>query len=267
MTRSFDPRKLCYFVLLIVIASIPMLSLPAAACSCTAPPPGVKTPCDLAAWRSKRGDAVFEARVERIPLKWSLADARIGDLVPAIVDDLDDDVPHMIVSMEVSRWYRGGQSDHVQVRTRLGGADGGFEFEIGKKYLVYASKEETGELSTGICSGTALLEDSRANLAYLRGESIPEDSDKPAPRLGREVCGHATLTTSADFTNAEVLLLRPGSNSPVPYAEADPDEHGAFCITDVAPGTISCCLSTKLGNRSLVRVFSWRFPAIRGERH
>ena len=82
--------------------------------------------------------------------------------------DLAEDPPVMQISFDVSRSYRGARQKNVRIRTGVGAGDCGFQFEVGKQYLVYAFADESGQLSTGICSGTALLEKNQANLSYLR---------------------------------------------------------------------------------------------------
>jgi hypothetical protein len=56
----------------------------------------------------------------------------------------------------------------LQVVTGAGGGDCGFGFEVGERYLVYASRRESGELTTGICSRTNLLAKAAGDVAFLR---------------------------------------------------------------------------------------------------
>ena len=96
----------------------------------------------------------------------------------------------MLISCDVSRSYRGAPEKRVRIRTGLGGGDCGFHFEVGEHYLVYASAGDSGQLSTGICSGTALLEESQANLSYLRGEPVvPQSLERHTPLEGGKLCG------------------------------------------------------------------------------
>ena len=146
-----------------------LCSVAAFGCKCAAPPPGVESGHQLAEWRAKGVDAIFEGRVVKADLKSTWAKASMGDSVPA---DLDEDLPTMLVTFEVMHSYRGVQGPLVDVETGLGGGDCGFGFEIGRQYLVYADRTESGQLETGICNATAPIEQSAANLAYLRGESV-----------------------------------------------------------------------------------------------
>ena len=159
-----------------VAFSLSVMGRPALGCSCVQPPPGLNTAEQLAEWAAKGKEAIFEARVESVELRWKLVEARTADIVPA---DIEQEPPQMEVSFEVLRSYRGAEAKHVKVRTGLGGGDCGFDFETSQKYLGFAYQDDSGELSTSICSSTALLEESQSNLAYLRGEpEIPERNQK-----------------------------------------------------------------------------------------
>jgi hypothetical protein len=207
---------------------------PTFGCSCVSPPPDVRTAEGLAKWTASHGDAIFEGKVESAEWKWHLLDAKVGDLTSP---DLDQDPPFMQVSFEVSRTYRGAQRENIQIRTGLGGGDCGFPFEIGKQYLVYAFADESGQLSTGICSGTALLQESHANLSYLRGEQIaPGEVERNTPTATGKLCGQV-VRTGLDFTDSRILLFRVGNISPMPSDEGEPEQDGSFCLTRVIPGT------------------------------
>jgi len=99
-----------------------------------------------------------------------LKEAQIGDVISTVATGLDRDGPLILVSLEVLHSYRGDQRKHMWLSTGLGGGDCGFDFEVGKQYLVYAFKDETGELSTNISTRTTRLEKSSENLAYPRGK-------------------------------------------------------------------------------------------------
>ena len=218
------------------ILGLTLSPVPTFGCSCVPPPPGVKTVRELAAWTAKRGDVIFEGKVERVELKWKLMEAPIGDVIPAVVDDLDEDDPVMLVSFDVLQSFQGNRQEPMQLDTGIGGGDCGFDFEVGKQHLVYAYKNETGELWTGICSGTALLEKNRANLAYLRGDGVGTAVDKEAPTATNKLCGRVILTNPNDFIDSQVLLFREGSKSPAPHDESEAGNDGSFCVTGVDPG-------------------------------
>src|SRR5260370_16239921 len=155
-----------------VIFWLSVIGAPVFGCTCVHSPPGVNTSQELAERAAKGKGAIFEGKVDGIELRWKLAEAHVGDVVPA---DFEQEPPEMEVSFEVLRSYRGAKDKRVKVRTGLGGGDCGFDFETSKKYLVFAYQDDSGQLSTNICSSTALLEESQSDLAYLPGE--PEISE------------------------------------------------------------------------------------------
>jgi len=168
-------------------------------------------------------------------MKSPLLDASAGDIVSA---NLEENTPVMLVTFSVSRWYRGTRQHKVQIETGLGGGDCGFPFQEGNQYLVYTYKDESGHLSTGICTGTARLDDSQSNLAYLRGRDIVPERPKASPRSGSQVCARivkhkAALPKDVDY---RVMLFRVGSTSAIPSVELERDESGNFCASGVDPG-------------------------------
>jgi len=182
----------------------------------------------------RRTDVIFEGKVQSVELKWKLVNAQVGELIPA---DIEEGEPGMQVSFEVLRNYSETEQKHLQVRTGLGGGDCGFPFEVGEKYLVDADKDESGDLSTGICSQTGLLEDRQVEVAYLRGDpEIPETAARNLPPPTGQLCGHLVLDNAIRPADGEVLLFRAGSNSILPSEGADLGADGSFCIKDVRPG-------------------------------
>ena len=216
----------------VVFAPILFLLSGTSAFACTCSPPGTTAASDLAAWRAEHVDAIFVGRVADIKVRWKLLDAKIGELVPA---DLEDDNPTLAVQVNVSKAYRGNQSGGVQISTGLGGGDCGFDFQVGMEYLIYAHKDETGALSTNICTGTDLLEDSGANLAYLRGDS-PTTIEKKSVSPNGKICGRLILPQAIGTQDSRVLLLRSGRGSPLPVDDADPAEDGSFCTGEIPVG-------------------------------
>jgi len=165
-----------------------------------------------------------------------LKEAQIGDVIPTIATDLDKDGPGRMVSLEVLHSYRGDQRKLTRLSTGLGGGDCGFDFEVGKRYRVYAFKDEAGELSTNICSRTALLEKSRRNSAYLHRRRVPPIANNGVSTTTSKLCGRVFPTDATGSVDSQILLVRIGRKSPVPDSEAEPGSDGSFCVTDVNPG-------------------------------
>ena len=60
------------------------------------------------------------------------------------------------VKIAVQKYWKGKVSNEIKITTAKDSAACGFNFEVGKDYLVYAT-ETNGKLSTNICSRTALV--------------------------------------------------------------------------------------------------------------
>lgn len=97
------------------------------ACSCV--PPSQTTNEDF-----QKAAAVFTGRVLDVQRK--------------------DDSNTVTIKIAVQKYWKGKISKEVKITTAKDSAMCGFNFEVGKDYLVYAS-ETDGKLSTTICSRTA----------------------------------------------------------------------------------------------------------------
>jgi len=69
------------------------------------------------------------------------------------------------VKFEIVKSWKNEFKDAVSITTGLGGGDCGYEFEVGKKYLVYADGEKN-KLRTNICTRTSASE-SNKDIAFL----------------------------------------------------------------------------------------------------
>jgi hypothetical protein len=119
------------------------------ACSCAESGP----PCQ-SFWEA---DAVFSANV--VSKSITTVDSEI---------DLKRKEEQVAVRLLVEDVFRGalGGND-VEILTGMGGGDCGYNFEKGKKYLIYAY-EHKGRLHASICSRTRLLSEAKEDLAYFR---------------------------------------------------------------------------------------------------
>ncbi len=71
--------------------------------------------------------------------------------------------------------------DAVVIKTGRGGGDCGYEFEVGKKYLVYADGDKN-KLSTNICTRTSAFE-SNKDVAFLdKIKKIKKSKIKSSPK-------------------------------------------------------------------------------------
>lgn len=96
-------------------------------------------------------DAVFEARVEDMTSDTG-GQAGFGNVR---------------YELEVLRQWKGELGAAVQLATRSSSAACGRSLVVGKVYLVYASKQEDGQLTDNLCSRTRLASAADEDLALL----------------------------------------------------------------------------------------------------
>ncbi len=85
------------------------------------------------------------------------------------------------VKFKVVKSWKNEFKDSVLVRTGQGGGDCGYEFEIGKKYLVYTNGDENN-LRTNICTRTSSFESSE-DVAFLNKiKKIKKSKIKSSPK-------------------------------------------------------------------------------------
>lgn len=161
LTRQPLPR------LVVGLLALAVWALPhaARACSCLLPPaPAVAV---------ERADAVFEARVENITA--DLASSSGAGLVR--------------YDLEVLRQWKGELKAAVQLSSRASGAACGRPLTIGKVYVIYASKQDDGQLTDNSCSRTRLASSADEDLAVLGPGSAPgnrpvaEPTSREPPRI------------------------------------------------------------------------------------
>lgn len=141
------------------------------------------------------------------------------------------------VRVRVVEGFRGtaaGQPD-VSVLTGSGGGDCGYPFRVGEEYLVYASRnEESGELTTGICSRTRKAEDASTDIEYSRLAAVGR---APAGRVLGEVwlrqsdIGGLAPSPDRPMRGVHVQLQKAAS-----VMTAVSDEHGGFIVEGPEPG-------------------------------
>lgn len=125
----------------------------ASACSCGA---GSVRPC-AAYWEAR---AVFSGVVTEVA-ESGVRGGRGESVGP---------FTYKLVRFKVDDWFRGGRSRAAQVLTGPGnGADCGYRFVPGRRYLVYAEEGRDGRLYTSACEATKPLEKAGADLSFIRG--------------------------------------------------------------------------------------------------
>jgi hypothetical protein len=136
------------------------------------------------------------------------------------------------VRLRVLESWRGGVSGEIDVVTGSGGGDCGYQFERGKRYLVFAM-QHGGVLSTSICSRTQPLADAQDDLAYVR-RPFP-------PSAGGRIYGKATfrltdLSYSARPTTHPVAGYEVVLKSGATERRATTDNQGAYQFDGVPAG-------------------------------
>lgn len=97
----------------------------------------------------------------------AIFEARVGSIEPGEAGALR-------VRLDVVQTWRDADSEQVEVRTAASPATCGYSFEIGRSYLVLASRSEDG-LRVSLCGGTRPMEDASDERLSLGSGVIPVD--------------------------------------------------------------------------------------------
>ena len=197
-----------------VFALVAILPVVAEACSCFSGFPLCQTYWDT--------PAVFSGtvtRVEEIRVRAGRPDAYYSKR-------------RVLISVEES--FRGYVSGVVQIATGAGGGDCGYNFEEGRSYLVYAYKNEEGQLSSGICSRTRPIEKAEEDLEFIR----ELDKMKPVGTVSGGIWEYRpkraddnVSTQPLPLAGVSVFLSNAGSNY-----ETKSKTDGSFRFDDLPPG-------------------------------
>ncbi len=91
------------------------------------------------------------------------------------------DVYFVEVKFKLDKSWKNELKDAASITTGRGGGDCGYEFEVGKKYLVYADGDKN-KLSTNICTRTSVFE-SNKDVAFLNKiKKIKKSKIKSSPK-------------------------------------------------------------------------------------
>ncbi len=72
------------------------------------------------------------------------------------------------ITLTIDESLKGAKGPTVTVRTGRGGGDCAYPFQTGKRYLVYANRYPTGELTTNRCDRTRPVENAADDLSALK---------------------------------------------------------------------------------------------------
>jgi hypothetical protein len=148
-----------------------------------------------------------------------------------------------VFALAVGRVFTGSIiGKQTDIATGNGGGDCGYEFEVGRTYLVYASRDTAGILSTHLCTRTKLLDDAKDDLTYL--EHIPGERTG-APVYGRitywDLPAGAAVASRQPVRDAVVELDGEGR-----HYRAAVDEQGRFKFNAIPPGTYQRIVRTAM---------------------
>ncbi len=234
------------FFCFLAIAAYPLLTpVRGFACTCSESSPAAgKTMREVVASQIKStggSKVIFEGVVE----KQEVQTGSIG--APTNAMSMTAYGEHRVVTLRVSRTYRGSTPEITTVLTGIGNGDCGYDFETGKGYLVYGDPMQGGVLFTSICTGTAPLEQSGPELRFLRGEPPSADDlldpssyyKKYSPLWTGTVCGRVTKPDGNPLPEAMVDMSQVRDEPLPPNLASDPDlseADGSFCVEGVRPG-------------------------------
>jgi hypothetical protein len=117
------------------------------------------------------------------------------------------------VTLLVADSWKGVTQSPVTVATGSGSADCGYNFAVGRQYLVYAY-DNGGVLGTNICLRTAEITLASADLAYLRAQPALPVTAAPSTLPGLCVAGAAGALAVLLLAGGVVWALRRRAASP-----------------------------------------------------
>jgi hypothetical protein len=239
----------------------------AIACRCGSGIHG-RTPLENAKLEAENSVAIFEGTPQRFELQWGILSAKEGELIAADMGGLTPSSwPHMVITFQVQRTYKGQLGPEVQVTTGLGGGDCGAGFAPGLGYLIYGSGSNVRELVVSMCSpgGWIGSKNVETDLRYLRNErptpadlihpkhwtqltpkeaseedeqrqrNVEEFQKRYAAVTGR-VCGTIIRDNPGNGHPVNISFLSTEGYSPVDHPVAQVNQDGSFCSERLGPG-------------------------------
>lgn len=128
-----------------------------------------------------------------------------------------------IIRFEVEEIFKGIESRAVEIHSGTSGADCGYWFTRGERYLVYAYGDQPGNLETNVCTRTQPINEAAGDLQYLR--------NRPRKGFGGRIYGTIGTPTKEWDENFEHKLKGIGG---VKVTLQSPDEKELVKTTDRA---------------------------------
>lgn len=216
MLRSFSIVAFALIAIMLAVTS-------AAACSCA----GGSSPCQ----EYGRASVVFVGT--------PIAVRTVARPASADRDDLDYWAPRTF-KFSIETAFLGITPAETEVSTGLGGGDCGYDFKIGKSYVVYAYKSgKTGRLVTSICSRTNPFENANEDIEFLRSL----ESQRPGVTISGEVRRMRQNVASGDSVyvgpQQDFGLTIEGEGG---RREVRTDGEGRYRLTGLSPGKFKVTL-------------------------
>ncbi|MEK6279557.1 MAG: hypothetical protein AABN95_04315 [Acidobacteriota bacterium] len=193
------------------------------ACSCAF---GGGAPCQEY-WQT---DAVFSGSI-------------IGSSSIKVKDDAYERTQRL-VRIAIKQAFRGIEGSQTEVLTGLGGGDCGYEFELGKTYLIYAHRgKKDGKLYTSICTRTRPITESADDIAFINSLAGAE----PGAVIFGQVVKRNYHWKEGDkwyqpVSEAEVTIEGEGEKR-----EMKSDQEGSFRVDGLPPGSYKAFLKLPPG--------------------
>jgi len=260
---SIDMRHRSPIGLLLLVLCISVAAESASACQCGGFVSG-KNAWGVAQREWNSSEIIFEGTPVKFELYWSLLSAKEGEWVKSENSSFAGFDPHMVITFQVRRIYKGNLGTEVQLHTGLGGGDCGARYSTGLDYLVFASGSNLDQLSVSMCSpggwigASALATDLRlirkekpiaADLVPIRGWSSPDyrkqerqrqlafqdERQRYAGATGR-ICGKVIRPNATSESVGSVSFLSTAGYSPFDGSDVSVGADGSFCSRDLGPG-------------------------------
>jgi hypothetical protein len=115
-------------------------------------------------------------------------------------------------TVDVDKIEKGQVADPQDVQSSRDSASCGYDFVVGKRYRVFANRQENGKLATGLCSGTA---EQSAPPPTSTVVATTTTSRAPRPTTTSTAIASTTTTTSAPTTTSTTtaFAIRPASDN------------------------------------------------------
>ena len=145
----------------------------------------------------------------------------------------------MQFDFQVVEPFRGTTSQEVTIQTGHGGGDCGYEFEIGKRYLVFAGGTEGSALGTSICTLTQPFSEGSTELKALRRMRDDAANGLVEGTVAKPYySANGNVYHGAGIPGVDVVL----SNKAGTYS-ARSDTQGDFLLRELLPGTYEVALT------------------------